>query len=65
VTKIRLLCFLIIAAAFAFASAQSSPRRLREEPLEKQEDPPMFIFRTDTSPGKISQLGTFTSVQVM
>jgi hypothetical protein len=64
VTKIRLYCFLFSAAAVAFASAQSAPRRLRMEQLEKEQDPPMFIFRTDVSPGKISQLGNFTSVQV-
>src|ERR1700750_1909959 len=34
------------------------------EQLEKEQDTPMFIFRTDVSPGKISQLGSFTSVQV-
>jgi hypothetical protein len=65
VSKIRDLFYLTIFGAIALATAQSSPRRPRAlEPFEKEEDAPMFIFRNSVSPGKISQLGTFTSVQV-
>ncbi len=63
-SKIRPLSYLILLAAIAFASARSSPRPLLTEPLEQESDAPMFIFGNDTSPGMVSQLGTFTSVQV-
>ena len=36
----------------------------RTEALEKYDNPPMFIFRLETSPRMISQYGAFTSYQV-
>src|SRR4029077_2937863 len=36
----------------------------RNEPLEKYDNPPAYIFRLETSPGMVSQYGAFTSHQV-
>src|SRR5437762_7578012 len=47
------------------AFGQDLPRKpLPTEALERYEDPPMFIWRTGTSEGMISQHGPFTSYQV-
>src|SRR3954463_11525570 len=62
--KTGLLTCLLVLSGAAWTTAQSVRRPLAWERFEKQEDPPMFIWRTDTSPGKISQFGGFTSVQV-
>lgn len=54
-----LLCALIATPAGA-----AKHKRLPTEPLEKEEDAPMFIFRNGVSPGMVSQYGEFTSHQV-
>jgi hypothetical protein len=46
-------------------SAQTAPRsEFPTEALEKVEDAPVLIWRTEYSPGMISQFGPFTSYQV-
>ena len=60
-----LLTFLVLLSELAAASALEPPHRLsRTESLEKYDNPPMFIFRLETSPRMISQFGAFTSYQV-
>ena len=60
-----LLTFLVLLSELAAASALEPPHRLsRTESLEKYDNPPMFIFRLETSPRMISQYGAFTSYQV-
>lgn len=49
--------------AAAWGQSPSRPA-LDTAPLEKEGDPPMFIWRYDVSPGMISQHGPFTSYQV-
>src|ERR1041384_846313 len=63
-SKTSLLIWFLVLSGSTWTAAQSVPRPLLQEPLEKQEDPPMYIWRTDTSPRMISQQGAFTSYQV-
>ena len=59
------LTFLVLLSELAAASALEPPHRMsRTEALEKYDNPPMFIFRLETSPRMISQYGAFTSYQV-
>lgn len=54
-----------MVAVTGVAWGESAPRRaLPIEPLEKESDPPMSIWRTDSSPRMISQQGPFISYQV-
>jgi hypothetical protein len=63
VRKITLL--LLLSLVTTFAEAQTAPRSVfPTEALEKYEDAPAFIWRTEYSPGMISQFGPFTSYQV-
>ncbi len=62
--KTSVLIWVLLASGAVWSAAQSVRRPLAFERFEKQVDPPMFIWRTDTSPRKISQFGSFTSVQV-
>ncbi|MEY2505525.1 MAG: hypothetical protein QOG27_1805, partial [Verrucomicrobiota bacterium] len=63
--KITSLTFLIFLSLLAPGWAQRvQPKPLPTEPLEKYEDSPALIWRTEYSPGKISQFGPFTSYQV-
>src|SRR6478672_5237532 len=52
-------------ASIATASGQTAGSKLNpNEPLEKYNMPPAYIYRLGTSPRMISQLGVFTSYQV-
>src|SRR6266850_270114 len=63
VAKASLLTCLVLL--FAIASVHAAQhKRLSTEPLEKYENPPMFIFRLGASPRMLSPFGAFTSVQV-
>ena len=62
-------CFFVwlsLLSGLATASAQLTPtyKPLRTEPLEKYDNPPVYIYRLETSPRMISQYGPFTSYQV-
>ncbi|MDQ6860378.1 MAG: glycoside hydrolase [Verrucomicrobiota bacterium] len=52
-----------VLLVFRAADAQTG-RDLKKERLEKMDDPPMYIFRTDSSPQMISSFNGFTSYQV-
>jgi hypothetical protein len=55
---------LILLFGIEVASGQTGPRKiLPTDHLEKQEDPPMYIFRKDASAAMVSQHGPFTSYQ--
>jgi hypothetical protein len=56
----------LISAIAAVASGQALPDSplAAEALVERYQDPPMFIWRTDVSEGRISQQGPFTSYQV-
>src|SRR5438270_6931220 len=64
----RTRCFICLLLLFglATASAQTPSRKLLPltEPLEKYDNPPAYIFRTETSQRMVSQYDTFTSYQV-
>src|SRR4051794_34991841 len=63
--KIASLTFLLSLSLLSLAGAQIDERKpLPTEALEKYEDPPMFIWRTGSSPRMISQQGSFVSYQV-
>ncbi|HKP02322.1 MAG TPA: hypothetical protein VJU77_03085 [Chthoniobacterales bacterium] len=63
--KIGSLIFLLFPGLFALALGQTPQAKpLPAEELEKYEDAPRFIFRTDTSPRRISVHGPFASHQV-
>ncbi len=62
--RLRLLLGLLFLAEIVVASGQAAPRPFPKEPLEKSEDQPAYIWRTDTSPRMVSQQGAFTSYQV-
>jgi len=53
-----------LAANCASAQLASTWKPREKRPLEKYDMPPMYIFRLDTSPRKISPFGVFTSYQV-
>ena len=63
-SKANFFTCLILLSAAASASSQTPTRKLPlTEPLEKYEDPPVYIFRTETSPRMVSHYGPFTSYQ--
>jgi hypothetical protein len=63
--KITSLTFLFVVGLFGLLPAQTDQRKpLPTGELEKYEDPPMYIWRTGSSPRMISRQGSFTSYQV-
>src|SRR3954468_283552 len=61
----KFLASLVVFAGVALAAAQTAPRNpLPTEALEKYEDAPSYIYRTGSSPGRVSVQGPFTSHQV-
>src|SRR6266702_6497151 len=59
------LIWLVSLTALATASAQTATWELNpNEPLEKYDNPPGYIYRLDTSPRMISPYGGFISYQV-
>jgi len=65
-SKTRFFICLLFLSGLASASAQLAPTRRvpRNEPLEKYDNPPAYIYRVETSPRMISQHDTFMSYQV-
>jgi hypothetical protein len=66
-TRLRLLliCCFVGASALGVAFGETlQPGRFATEPLERERDAQMFIWRTDVSAPMISQHGPFTSYQV-
>ena len=65
-SKTRFFICLVLLSGLAAASAQLAPTRRvpRNEPLEKYDNPPAYIYRAETSPRMISRYDTFTSYQV-
>ena len=63
--SLRLLICLALLIALASASAQLAPTHKvsRNEPLEKYDNPPAYIYRLETSPRMISPYGVFISYQ--
>src|SRR6266487_3946828 len=62
-TAILLPC-LVSALTFATASGQTATWELNpNEPLEKYDMPPAYIYRLETSPRMISPYGVFISYQ--
>jgi hypothetical protein len=55
---------IVLAQATVFGQAQPARTFSPEALVERYQDPPMFIWRTDVSEGRISQHGPFTSYQV-
>ena len=56
---------LVSLASIAAASAQTATSKLNpNEPLEKYNMPPAYIYRLETSPRMISPYGAFISYQV-
>ena len=66
VLKPAFVICLLIAFGLASAFGQTAPERAlaAEALVERPQDPPMFIWRTDVSERQISQHGPFTSYQV-
>jgi hypothetical protein len=63
VLKTSLLTSLFLS--LALVSSRAAPnRRFPTEALEKVEDPPIYIFRLESSPRMLSKFGAFTSYQV-
>ena len=61
----RLSILLVLLATIATAPGQTATPKLDpNEPLEKYNMPPAYIYRLGTSPRMISPFGTFTSYQV-
>jgi len=61
----NLLTCLTILASFATASGQPARSKFDpNEPLEKYNMPPAYIYRLETSPRMISPYGSFLSFQV-
>ncbi|MEY2493902.1 MAG: hypothetical protein QOJ45_394 [Verrucomicrobiota bacterium] len=61
-SKPRFLAGVILLLGISVASGQT-PQPLPSVELERYEDPPVFIFRTDVSPGMISRHDVFSSYQ--
>src|SRR6266849_5353929 len=60
-----LICLsLLIALASALAQLAPTHKVPRNEPLEKYDNPPAYIYRLETSPRMISPYGAFISYQV-
>ena len=56
---------LVSLASIATASGQTATSKLDpNEPLEKYDNPPAFIYRVESGPRMISQYGPFVSYQV-
>src|SRR5438309_5243867 len=65
VSKTSFFICLVLLSGLDAASAQGPPHQLpRTEPLETYDNPPAYIFRSETSPRMITQYDTFTSYQV-
>jgi hypothetical protein len=65
VSKATFLTGLVAAIGAGFAFGQAAlPEPLPSEPLERESDPPMFIWGNGRSEAKISQQGAFISYQV-
>ena len=61
------ICSSIVLVLFSgalAASGQIDRRTSLDVPLEKQGDPPAFVWRTGSSPRMVTQFGEFTSYQV-
>src|SRR5438045_8923572 len=56
----------ISAIALSSASAQLAPtwKPRQKKPLEKYDNPPAYIYRLESSPQMISQVGPFVSYHV-
>ncbi len=64
-SKTSFFTCLVLLSTLEGALGQTVPRKpLPNEALEKQEDPPAYIWRTDVSPGMVSRFENFTSYQV-
>src|SRR3982750_1247242 len=64
VKSLALVC-VISLVAFDGASAQrAQPKPLPQEPLEKYDDAPAYVWANGRSPGMVSRVNTFTSHQV-
>jgi hypothetical protein len=64
-STINLVIGLTWIASLATASAQPAPSKLDpNEPLEKYNMPPAYIYRLETSPRMVSPYGSFISYQV-
>jgi hypothetical protein len=66
VSIISLMILSVSLATVRTASAQLAPVRMAplNEPLEKYDNPPAYIYRLETGPRKISPHGPFISYQV-
>ena len=65
VSTVNLFMCLSLLAALATASAQTPAREpVRNEPLEKYDMPPAYIYRLETGPRMISPYAGFISYQV-
>jgi hypothetical protein len=63
--RANLRTFFIFLFSVATASSQTlAPKPLPKEPLEKYDNPPAFFPAIVTSPGLLSQFGSYTSYQV-
>ena len=63
--KIVSLTFLLLLGLFGVAWGEAPRRKpLPTEELEKYDDAPIYVWRTDSSPRMISQFGGFVSYQV-
>ncbi len=63
-SKASLVCLVLLTALGGASGQTEQPKPLPSEPLEKYDDPPAYIWRTDVSPGMVSGFMTFTSYQV-
>jgi hypothetical protein len=67
-TRLPIINYLLSAiglVSLATASGQTATSKLNpNEPLEKYDMPPAYIYRLETGPRMISQFGLFTSFQV-
>src|SRR3954470_11316649 len=59
-------CLLLLTMSIASAQQQQKkPRAPRMLEVERYEDAPALVYRTDYSPRRVSQHGNFTSYQVI
>ena len=65
-STLRVLAFLFPLFSLCCVSVEAAPTRkpLAALEVEEYEDPPALVWRTETSPRKISPHGNFTSYQV-
>src|SRR5664279_5859949 len=59
-----LICLVLITPLGAASGQTDQPKPFPSEALEKYDNPPAYIWRTDVSPGMVSSHDTFTSHQV-